>query len=193
MQRSGVLLCWDLHVEESLLVANASEGPAMRRLTLQLNLVYFHPACAQRNLSACTTRELLISGSLFPNIVGSECTLSVTVISAGAELPWQHGVLHGEANVMAGCGCAGGSIRQPAHFCGVVGLMPTYGRVSRYGLIAYGSSMDSVGPMTTTVHDAALMLNAMAGMQSAEMRVGRLGASRPPSSCPNTWLVHHLN
>lgn len=165
----------------------------MRRLTLQLNLVYFHPACAQRNLSACTTRELLISGSLFPNIVGSECTLSVTVISAGAELPWQHGVLHGEANVMAGCGCAGGSIRQPAHFCGVVGLMPTYGRVSRYGLIAYGSSMDSVGPMTTTVHDAALMLNAMAGMQSAEMRVGRLGASRPPSSCPNTWLVHHLN
>ncbi len=57
----------------------------------------------------------------------------------------------------------GGSIRQPAHFCGVVGLKPSYGRVSRHGLIAYASSLDVVGPLTTTVEDAAIMLNAIAG------------------------------
>lgn len=56
-----------------------------------------------------------------------------------------------------------GSIRQPAAFCGVVGLKPTYGRVSRYGLIAFGSSLDTVGPLTRDVHDAALTLNVMAG------------------------------
>jgi aspartyl-tRNA(Asn)/glutamyl-tRNA(Gln) amidotransferase subunit A len=57
----------------------------------------------------------------------------------------------------------GGSIRQPAAFCGVVGLTPTYGRVSRYGLIAFASSLDHVGPLATTVHGAALMLQTIAG------------------------------
>jgi aspartyl-tRNA(Asn)/glutamyl-tRNA(Gln) amidotransferase subunit A len=63
----------------------------------------------------------------------------------------------------------GGSIRQPAGFCGVVGLKPSYGRVSRYGLVAYASSFDSVGPITHTVMDAARVLSVIAGRDPHDM------------------------
>jgi aspartyl-tRNA(Asn)/glutamyl-tRNA(Gln) amidotransferase subunit A len=62
----------------------------------------------------------------------------------------------------------GGSIRQPAAHCGVVGLKPTYGRVSRYGVIAYASSLDQVGPLTADVEDCALLLQAVAGHDPAD-------------------------
>ncbi|WP_374076630.1 Asp-tRNA(Asn)/Glu-tRNA(Gln) amidotransferase subunit GatA [Bdellovibrio bacteriovorus] len=62
----------------------------------------------------------------------------------------------------------GGSIRQPASFCGIVGVKPTYGRISRYGIIAYASSLDQAGPMVSTVKDAALTLEVMSGFDELD-------------------------
>lgn len=73
----------------------------------------------------------------------------------------------------------GGSIRQPAALCGCVGMKPTYGRVSRYGLIAYGSSLDQIGPMTRTVEDAALMLAVLAGHDARDATSSPLPAPEP--------------
>lgn len=89
--------------------------------------------------------------------------------------PWSQdhvpgGSSGGSATAMAADLCAaaigsdtGGSIRQPAAYCGVVGVKPTYGRVSRFGLVAFASSLDQIGPLTRTVSDAALLLNVIAG------------------------------
>ena len=94
--------------------------------------------------------------------------------------PWQHGLVPGGSSGGSAAAVAarlcpaatgtdtGGSIRQPAALTGVTGLKPTYGRVSRYGMIAFASSLDQAGPITRTAEDAALMLNAMAGFDERD-------------------------
>ncbi|MES2708519.1 MAG: Asp-tRNA(Asn)/Glu-tRNA(Gln) amidotransferase subunit GatA [Verrucomicrobiota bacterium] len=81
-------------------------------------------------------------------------------------------VASGEAVAALGTD-TGGSIRQPASFCGIVGLKPSYGRVSRFGITAYASSLDQAGPMTRTVEDAALVLQAIAGPDPADSTCSR--------------------
>lgn len=63
----------------------------------------------------------------------------------------------------------GGSIRQPASYCGIVGMKPTYGRISRYGLVAYASSLDQIGPMTRNVYENALLLNSLVGRDERDL------------------------
>jgi aspartyl-tRNA(Asn)/glutamyl-tRNA(Gln) amidotransferase subunit A len=110
--------------------------------------------------------------------------------------PWDRSTVPGGSSGGSACALAarlapvatgtdtGGSIRQPASLCGITGIKPTYGRVSRYGMIAFASSLDQGGPMTRTAEDAAMVLNAMVGFDPRDST----SLDRPPED-----FTAHLN
>ncbi len=112
--------------------------------------------------------EFAMGSTTESSALGTTCNPSDTARTPGGSSGGSAAAVASHCAIAALGSDTGGSIRQPASHCGVVGLKPSYGRVSRYGLVAFASSLDQIGPLTRNVEDAALMLNAMCGYDSSD-------------------------
>lgn len=114
--------------------------------------------------------------------------------SGGSAVAVQAGMCHAAIGTDTG-----GSVRQPASFCGLIGLKPTYGRISRHGIIAYASSFDQVGPITRSVEDAALLLEVMAGPDEYDSTLAKVNVPqfssdiKPPTMKKIAYLQEALS
>jgi aspartyl-tRNA(Asn)/glutamyl-tRNA(Gln) amidotransferase subunit A len=160
-------------------------------------LEHFHAPYTATAVEAILAADAVIVGktNMDEFAMGSSTESSSLKVTVN---PWRHdrvpgGSSGGSAAAVASRMCCaalgsdtGGSIRQPASFCGVTGLKPTYGRVSRYGLVAFGSSLDQIGPLARNTEDCALLLNIIAGYDPAD------STSVPAELAPVPDYLAHL-
>jgi aspartyl-tRNA(Asn)/glutamyl-tRNA(Gln) amidotransferase subunit A len=112
--------------------------------------------------------EFAMGSTTENSALGKTCNPNDTTRTPGGSSGGSAAAVASHSAIAALGSDTGGSIRQPASHCGVVGLKPSYGRVSRYGLVAFASSLDQIGPLTHNVEDAALMLNAICGYDTSD-------------------------